>query len=320
MTTREAVLEALREASAPGLSGEALAASLGVSRVAVGKHVHALQLEGYDIGAVPGRGYTLRSVPDAPVPREVERLLRPGFWVSLAGGGVTASTNDDCRALARAGAPEGTVVLASRQTSGRGRLGRSWESPEGGAYLSAVLRPSVDASEVASLALAVALGVAEGLETLGASPSLKWPNDVLLDGGKVAGVLLEMEAQPDRVDWVVVGVGVNVRGPRGAAGDAPAPAAYLRDVVDASVPAVVAAVLDGIASAYRRWCDGGFASLSGAYGARLALVGLPVRVRGLDGVVRVEGVARGVDEHGRLLVETDRGTLPVVAGEVTLRA
>ena len=137
----------------------------------------------------------------------MRRLLRSGLWTDLSGGGETGSTNDDARALARAGAEQGTVVLASRQIAGRGRLGRTWESPEGGAYLSAVLRPAVSPSDVSSLALVIALGVAEALEGLGLTPSVKWPNDVLVDGAKLAGVLLEMAAEADRVDWVVVGVG-----------------------------------------------------------------------------------------------------------------
>jgi len=321
MTTREVVLEALRASGAAGVSGQTLATSLGVSRVAVGKHVGALRAEGYEIGALPGSGYTLLSVPDAPLPREVARLLRPGFWTHLVGGKETGSTNEDARVLARAGAEEGTVVLASRQTAGRGRLGRTWESPDGGAYFSAVLRPSVPPAEIASLALAVALGIAEGLESLGATPTLKWPNDVLLGGGKVAGVLLEMTAEADRVDWVVVGVGVNVRRPADQDEREPAPgAAYLRDSVDARVPEVVAALLDGVASAYTRWTASGFAALRGGYESRLALRDVAVRVSGLDGVVRAEGMARGVDADGRLLVESEQGMVPVVAGEVTLRA
>jgi BirA family transcriptional regulator, biotin operon repressor / biotin---[acetyl-CoA-carboxylase] ligase len=319
MTTRRAVLEALRTSAGSGLSGEVLAASLGVSRVAIGKHVSALRAEGYAIEARPGLGYTLVSIPDTPLPLEVERLLRPGFWSDLSGGGETGSTNDDARALARGGAEEGTVVLASRQTAGRGRLGRTWESPDGGAYFSAVLRPSVSPAEVASLALAVALGIVEGLDSLGCAASVKWPNDVFVRDGKVAGVLLEMAAESDRVDWVVAGVGGNAGRPM-LAGSGISTASYLRESTSASVPEVVAALLDGIASAYRRWVDGGFVALRVGYESRLMLSGLAVRVSGLDGSVIAEGVARGVDERGRLLVESVQGVVPVTAGEVTLRA
>jgi BirA family biotin operon repressor/biotin-[acetyl-CoA-carboxylase] ligase len=248
----------------------------------------------------------------------VQRLLHSDLWSPLSGGRETGSTNDDARVLARAGAAEGSVALASRQNAGRGRLGRTWDSPEGGAYLSAVLRPAVSPAEVAPLALAVALGIAEGLELLGVKPEVKWPNDVLIDGGKVAGVLLEMAAEADRVDWVVVGVGVNIRRPTGAQDGAPK-ASYLRDSIDTTVPVVVATVLDGIASAYVRWLDGGFRVLHSAYESRLALLGAPVRVSGLSGAVLAEGMVLGVDVDGRLLVESEHGVAAVVAGEVTLR-
>ena len=318
MKTREAVLDALRSAQDRGVSGQALASSLGVSRVAVRKHVAALRAEGYGIDALPGRGYTLRSVPDAPLPGEVVRLLNGGFWTRVTGGGETGSTNDDARALARASAEKGTVVLASRQVSGRGRLGRTWESPEGGAYFSMVLRPSVSPADASSLALAVAVGIAEGLEALGVGVTLKWPNDVFLGEGKVAGVLLEMTAEADRVDWVIVGIGVNVRRSSGSVTSAPG-AAYLRDHADVPVYEVVATLLNAIATVYAKWDAGGFGSIRESYQRRLAMVGSPVRVTGLDGAVRADGIAIGVDDEGRLLVEAGDGIAAVASGEVTLR-
>jgi BirA family biotin operon repressor/biotin-[acetyl-CoA-carboxylase] ligase len=320
MTTRRAVLEALREAGSAGVSGEAIAASLHVSRVAVGKHVAALRAAGYEIAAAPGSGYVLASAPDLPLPDEVEPLLETaGFWRDLSGGRETGSTNDDARELARTGAPEGTVVLASRQLRGRGRLGREWESPDGGVYLSVVLRPAVAPLEAPSLALAVALGVARGLERLGATPRLKWPNDVLLRDGKLAGILLEMSAESDRVEWVVAGIGVNVRRP--ADGAASPVAAYLDDAAPGvRLAEAAAAELDGIARAYAEWLAGGFAALRPDYEARFALAGQAVTVRDLMGDVRADGVVAGVDDEGRLLVRAaDGGVVPVTAGEVTLR-
>ena len=317
MTTRSDVLAALRQAGEAGVSGEALAVRLGVSRVAVGKHVGALREAGYTIEALPGVGYRLVAVPDAPLPDEVARLLGSTLWVDLRGGGETGSTNDDARALGAKGAPEGTVVLASRQSAGRGRLGRTWESPEGGVYLSAVLRPQVAPVAVASLALAVALGVVRGLETLGAEPRLKWPNDVLLGDGKVAGVLLEMTAETDRVDRVIVGVGINARRPPAGV---VAGAAYLTDAgVDASFASITAAVLDGIADAYVAWSTGGFTVLREQYAARSAMDGSIVAVRDLQGSVRAQGEVVGVDDEGRLLVDGGGSVTAVSSGEVTLR-
>ena len=313
--SREAVLARLR--CGASVSGEVLAGELGVSRVAVGKHVSALRAMGYAIVAVPGSGYRLVDAPDAPLPLEVGPLIADGFWTRLEGGQETGSTNDDARALARAGAGQGTVVLASRQTAGRGRLGRTWVSPRGGAYLSAVLRPKVGPSEVGALALVVALGSATGIERLGASPRLKWPNDLLLERGKLAGVLLEMAAESDRVDWVVAGIGLNVQRPE----DAPPEAAYLSDVVPGvRIPQAAAAVLDGIAQAYKEWADDGFESLRQEYERRSALDGREVTVSGLDGRVLAAGVASGVDASGCLRVrEADGAERFVAAGDVTLR-
>ena len=320
MTTRSHVLEALRSAGDAGLSGQEIAARLGVSRVAVGKHVAVLRDAGYDIRAAPGVGYRLIGAPDLPLPDEVAHRLTSTLWTELSGGGETGSTNDDARALARAGAVEGSVVLATRQRTGRGRMGRTWESPTGGVYLSAVLRPAVAPTQVASLALAVALGVVVGLERLGVQPQLKWPNDVLLGGRKLAGVLLEMSAEADAVQWVVAGVGVNVHRPAPSTASAPE-AAYLDDTVtQPRLAEVAAAELDGIADTYAAWRTGGFSAVRAAYEERFALTGTDVRVGDLTGAVRASGVVEGVDDEGRLLVRGADGTMSaVVAGEVTLR-
>lgn len=317
MTTRDAVLAALRVAGPGGVSGEALARELGVSRVAVGKHVAVLRDAGYEITAEPGVGYRLLAVPDAPLPSEVTRLLHSEFWSDLRGGGETVSTNDDARSLARAGAPEGTVVLADRQTGGRGRLGRSWESPEGGAYVSAVLRPAVAPAEVGSLALAVGLGIARGLEgEFGLDTQLKWPNDVLLSGRKLAGILLEMAAETDRVDWVVAGVGINVHRAAGL----PDTAACLDDVdPGVRVAPAVAALLDGIANAYGEWLGGGFSAIRDDYERRLGILGDEVTVRDMTGAIRAAGIVRGVDDQGRLRVDDGSRIQAISAGEVTLR-
>jgi BirA family biotin operon repressor/biotin-[acetyl-CoA-carboxylase] ligase len=317
------VLSALR-ARPEGVSGEEVAAALGVSRVAVAKHIAALRGLGYAIDALAGRGYRLKGAPDAPLPYEVAPLLNSAMWGPLSGGGITVSTNDDARALARAGAPEGAVCLASVQTAGRGRLGRSWESPRGGVYLSALLRPALAPADAGPLALVVGIGVALGLERLGARVALKWPNDVLaLDShgstlGKLAGILLESSAEGERLVWVVAGVGVDVSAPsiptRGAA--------YLADVAGARSGTAVtaAAVLDGIAEAYGRFASEGFGSLRDEYEDRSALDGRDVEIMGARGDRVASGRVAGVDESGRLLVDGAGGRSAVSAGDVTLRS
>lgn len=316
MSTRERVLRALLDSGAAGLSGETLARELGVSRVAVGKHVAALREQGYVIEASPAVGYRLVEIPDLALPLEIARRVSDPFWSRFEGGMVTVSTNEDARGLARAGAAEGTVVVAARQTGGRGRLGRTWVSPEGGAYVSVVLRPCVAPAELGALALVVGLGIARGLEPLGVRPRLKWPNDLLMGGGKLAGVLLEMAAEGDRVEWVVAGFGVNVR----RSPDAPSGAAYVDDMVPGvGVARVAAAALDGVASSYLEWRTTGFAALLDAYEERSALNGERVVVRDATGVTRAEGTVEGVDREGRLLVRSGESIVPVASGEVTLR-
>jgi BirA family biotin operon repressor/biotin-[acetyl-CoA-carboxylase] ligase len=313
---RIAVLDALR-AGPRGVSGEQLACELGVSRVAVRKHVEALRDLGYGIEARPGEGYRLLSVPDAPIPLEVRPLLHGGFFTRLEGGGVTGSTNDDARDLAIAGADEGTVVLAREQTKGRGRMGREWSSPFGGVYASVVLRPEVELPEAVVLPLVVGLGVARALDRFGVSALLKWPNDLLApDGRKLAGVLLEGLSEGWRISWVVAGVGVNVsETPEGS------DAVRLDELTARHVPLaqVAAAVLEGVADAYASWKSGGFASFREEYGSRAWLTGRPVTVSDAHGKVVAAGTVRGIDEHGRLLVEGEAGVVAVASGEVTLR-
>jgi BirA family biotin operon repressor/biotin-[acetyl-CoA-carboxylase] ligase len=312
---RAEVASALANAGAAGVSGEHLADALGISRVAIGKHVASLRRDGYAITALRGVGYRLDALPARLVPVEVERLVTDPMWLRIDGSVETGSTNDDCKMLARAGAPEGIVVVAARQQAGRGRLGRSWTSPEGGAYVSVLLRPRVLPERAPELAPAVALGIAEGLESLGVPATLKWPNDVLAGDGKLAGVLLEMSAELDCVHWVVAGCGVNVTPPA-----VPIPgAAYVSDVSEASTATVAAALLDGIARVYREVTAGGFAAVADRYRARHALQG-PAVVRDLTGAVVADGVVEGVDDRARLLVRGPGGVVAVVAGEVTLRS
>ena len=343
---RALILRALKAAPS-GVSGEALAHDLGVSRAAIGKHVVALRDLGYSIDAAPGAGYRLLAAPDAVLPLEVAPLLRSRLFSDVRGGLVTDSTNDDVRALAAAGAPEGLVVLAPEQRAGRGRLGRDWVSAPGGVYASVLLRPRLSQAELSPLALVVGLGIARGLESLGARVRLKWPNDILTEGGdKLVGILLEGMTEGVRMAWIVAGVGVNVRRPMveavadavvgdravdadpvatnsAAPGSVTAPApAYLDDITDAPVPmaVVAAAVLDGLADAYARFTTEGFApDLKAEYGSRLCLTGQEVRVSDPYGKLIAEGTCEGVDEWGRLVVHRLGDEVHVPAGDVTLR-
>jgi BirA family biotin operon repressor/biotin-[acetyl-CoA-carboxylase] ligase len=226
---------------------------------------------------------------------------------------VLPSTNDRLKELARGGAPAWTVVLADEQTAGRGRQGRAWESPKGGLYLSVLLRPS--SASAALLPLAAGVAVAEALGHFGVPAQLKWPNDVLLEGRKLAGILAEASSSASALEWVVLGIGVNVDARALPAGLGSGAAALSPDrTASTAVAALAAAVLLRLTVWYDA-LEKREASVVAAWRERsVPWWGEPVEVSAGERVLR--GLARDVDERGALLLELENGsTVRVLAGE-----
>ena len=197
------ILNALRECGGY-LSGETLSEQLGISRVSIWKHIRSLKKDGYVIQASP-RGYRLVSSPDLLLPSEFPFLEQRIHYFPRIG-----STMDVARELAKKGAREGTIVIAEAQTRGRGRLSREWLSPEGGIYFTIILRPRISPAYAPRINLMAAIAVAATIRKLfGLKAELKWPNDVLIAGRKVCGILAEMDAEMDVVNFVNVGIGIN---------------------------------------------------------------------------------------------------------------
>ena len=197
------VLEALRESSGY-LSGETLANRLGTSRVSIWRHIRSLEKEGYLI-ETSRNGYRLVSSPDLLLPFEFPGLEQKIHYFSEIG-----STMDAARELAKKGAGEGTIVIAEAQTHGRGRLGREWLSPKGGIYFTLILRPKISPASSPRINLMASLAVAVTIRKLfGLDAGLKWPNDVLIEGKKVCGILAEMDAETDVLNFVNLGIGIN---------------------------------------------------------------------------------------------------------------
>ena len=308
---RERVLAALVEAGPEGVSGEALAETLGTSRASVHRHVEGLRRDGLDIGSAHD-GYRLGEGEDPVVPLLVAPRLRPPLAGPLTWVAETGSTNEDLIALARSGAPEGTVVGADIQTAGRGRRGRTWMAARGhGLLVSALLRPGVPPVVAGLLPIVAAVAAAEAL---GPDARIVWPNDILIDGRKVAGILCEMSADQEHVAWAVAGIGVNVRSAPdlddarwspGALADLGAPPRRADLLVD---------LIGALGRRYAEWTREGPGPITAAFAERDMLAGRRIAVSLPDG--ELTGTADGTDDLGRLRLLTDDGTRLLAAGEV----
>ena len=236
----------------------------------------------------------------------------PDGW-SLVALDSVGSTNDEAARLADAGAREGTVVWAREQTGGRGRRGRHWVSPVGNLYSSTVLRPDCVAQRAAELGFAAALAVSDIVPT-GREVRVKWPNDVMVDGGKVAGILLESSiGQGGRVEHVVAGIGVNV-------GFAPqvAEMRYPGAALGGSVEAALERLAQALARRLAEWRHNGFEAVRTAWLAKAGPLGVAVDVRLADELV--QGSFAGLDQEGALMLDTAAGPRKIVSGEVLGRA
>lgn len=319
--SEELVLAFLAEAVDEFVSGEAISDKLGLTRAAVWKHVEALRGQGYRIEAVPARGYRLAGVPDRLTPLELRPLLnthdvgRVVHWFEEIG-----STNDRAKELADEGAEHGEVVVAEAQTAGRGRRGRAWASPaRRNLYFSVVLRPDLPPARAPELTLVGSVALCDALRQAGVDAGIKWPNDLLVAGKKIAGILTELAAEPDKVDWVVLGAGVNVNArledfPEEVRGEA---TSLLLERGQAAPRVLFAAACF---TALETWLDRhdeeGFAVIREGWRARSVTLGREVAVK-VDGR-ELTGVAEDIDEAGALLVRTAAGLERVLSGDVQL--
>jgi BirA family biotin operon repressor/biotin-[acetyl-CoA-carboxylase] ligase len=232
----------------------------------------------------------------------------PDGWTLVALDTV-GSTNDEAAQRADAGAPEGTVVWSREQTGGRGRRGRHWASPVGNLYTSTILRPDCPAQRAAELGFAAALAVAD-IVPAGREVRVKWPNDVLVDGGKIAGILLESAiGQTGQVQHVVAGIGVNV----GFAPQLPE-MRYPGSALGGSVEAALEKLAAALAARLAEWRREGFETVRAAWLAKAGPLGTEVDVRLGEGLVR--GRFAGLDREGALLLDTAMGPRKIVSGEL----
>jgi BirA family transcriptional regulator, biotin operon repressor / biotin---[acetyl-CoA-carboxylase] ligase len=317
------ILGALR--SAPGgVSGAELAGQLGVTRTAVWLRIQELRMLGYEIEASPHLGYRLVSAPDVLHADDLKVRLGP---TKVVGRDIrvfqeTTSTNDLMEKLARDGVAEGMALFAEKQTRGRGRLGRSWHSPHGlGVYVSILFRPKMPVPAITRLTIAAAASLARAIAGVtGLKPEIKWPNDLLLGGRKVAGILTEMNAEMDRVRHAIVGMGVDVNHQDG---DFPPElrrlATSLRIESGRRIPRGELAVmmLRELDRDYARAMSNRFEELADEWEAGCTTIGQQVVIR--MGSRQLRGRAESLDADGALLLRTEHGHLErVVGGDVTV--
>jgi len=317
-----ALVELLRKA-ATSLSGTDMGRRMGISRAAVWKHVSRLRRDGYRIEGTPSQGYRLMETPDVLTPAELGgQLTSKLLGRVLHYENEVDSTNRLARELAQAGAAEGTVVIADAQTAGRGRLGRSWFSPRGlNLYLSVVLRPAIPPARAPQLALVAASAVVASVrEVAGVRVAIKWPNDILFRGRKVAGILTEMSSEADQVSFAIVGIGVNVNVSarvldRELSGIATSLAAAAGRPINRA--AFTVRLLAELEQRYCRYLQEGFGPLREEWESHSCLTGHEVTVEGPGG--RRRGRVVGIDEEGALCLRGPGGkALLVLAGDVTL--
>lgn len=324
MTTREAVLQALKEKDGEWLSGEMLSESLKVSRTTVWNQIKALLAEGYKVESSPKKGYRLSSPPDILSPAEV----CPGLTCRVFGRKdylyyqEIDSTNSQARALASKGYPEGTLVVADMQTAGRGRRGRSWFSPGSqGIYMSLILRPVLPLKEISRISLLIAVAAAETLEDELALPArIKWPNDILINNKKIAGILSEVVTDMDGIEYIVVGIGLNINNRlQDFPSDlrTPPTSAMVEDQRSVSRVKVLQGLLKRLENRYFDLLAGNFADTL-EKGKRLSMaIGQELKLDTINGVL--VGQAVDIDDHGFLLLRDQSGNIhTLMSGEITI--
>lgn len=322
-TTDAHILSALR-AEASGVSGGELARKLGISRAAVWAHIDALRKIGYEIEAGPHLGYRLLNVPD--VLHADDMYSRLG-QTRVIGREIqvfeeTTSTNDLMARLARGGVKEGVVIFAESQTKGRGRLGRTWISPaRKGLWFSVLLRPNIQPQAATQLTIASATALTRAItQQTGIAPEIKWPNDILIRGKKIAGILTEMSAELDHLKEVILGIGIDVNM---EANDLPVAlrkiATSIRiesgQMVDRAGLAV--AILRELDRDYERIKRGEFEMVAEEWRHHCSTLGSHVSIRVGERVIR--GRAESLDADGALLLRGQHGHLErIIGGDVTM--
>lgn len=322
---RNKVLKALLDNKGSFISGETISSSMGITRAAIWKHIKSLQHEGFIIETKPRLGYRLVRIPDildrTALLESIDTII---MGRNLEIYDIIDSTNNRARELALADAPEGTLIVAETQLKGRGRLGRSWISPKGkGIWMSLVLRPDIPPDKAPGITTLVAVAIRRVLNQLtGLDIGIKWPNDIIVNGRKVCGILTEMHGDMDKIYYIVVGIGINANLEES---DFPAEltktatSLYISTGQTVDRRSVIVQIMKEIENIYYQYIKyGNFEAILDECRRYSVTLNKPVIVIGRD--EEFEGFAINFDTDGSLLVKKQDGTITkVISGDVSVR-
>lgn len=317
MNIKDRILEKLIKNKGESVSGETLADELSVSRTAIWKHIKALRDEGYVIESSPNIGYVLAGRPDVLTPGEIKAGLKTGIiGKEIKYFKETESTNTTAREMAGKAA-EGTIVIAESQTGGRGRMGRKWLSPEGGIWLSIILKPKMQPVYAPRITFLAGVAVAKTIRSLGLEAKIKWPNDVLVRGKKVCGILTEIEAEIDLIDYCVVGIGIDANvDTESFPEEFRESSTSLKKELGHEINRVafLQRLLEEFEVRYLKLQKEGFLPILEEWRSMSATIGEWVKITTQSRIIY--GEATGVDNDGALIVETGEGKLEkIVSGD-----
>ncbi len=322
METRDKILSMLKENQEKWISGELLSGDLGISRAAVSKHIGVLRKTGYAIVSAPKKGYRFSGTADNIIVKEISQGLKTDRF----GKGEilyfqeTDSTNVQAKKAADRGAAEGTVVIADAQKRGRGRKGRAWfSSPGGQLLLSVVLRPSLPPMEAPKTTLMAAVAIAEALRSAtGLDITIKWPNDLLINKKKLAGILTELNTEMDQVNYIILGVGININSQVDRFPEELRPiATSLFQETGAVHPRMelLQRILESLEACYRMMLTGRFPEILDRWKALSDIIGRRVTVAMIDR--QIKGTVTDIDNDGVLILEDEKGDMVrVLSGDV----
>ncbi|MFH1093278.1 MAG: biotin--[acetyl-CoA-carboxylase] ligase [Candidatus Omnitrophota bacterium] len=313
------IIEFLKDNKETYISGEEISRKLNVSRTAVWKHIQNLKENGYEIIAQPHYGYRLLGIPDRLLPDEIGyRLKTKIFGKRIFSYVSTTSTNDVAYMLAKQSMQEGALILSEKQTKGRGRMGRQWSSPSGGGlYFSLILRPKITPSEAGKITLMASICIAKILrDSFGLEAVIKWPNDVYVGRDKICGILTEMNAEQDGINFIILGIGINLNTdinklPKGAAS--------LKSKTKQQINRIhfLQKLLCELERYYFKIKNSEFEDIITQWRDLSITLGRRIKVKWRSNLI--EGQAMDIDSSGALIVRDDFGfSHHILSGDVTL--